>query len=332
MILLLAAYVLNSLVNHIDSEILREHWAGEGDVLYLTSRILQYATKWSAKGCGRESALVKSGEFVKEITAKHAHAGRGNMNIDLYQVDAFTDRPFHGNPAAICPLESWLSDELMQAIAAENNLSETAFLVSAGNRYQLRWFTPVSEVDLCGHATLAAAFVVFLQNDTVRRVEFDTRSGLLAVEKDGAWFRMDFPAWTAAPFAAPALLFDALRVEAKEIYKARDVLVVLNSESEIKAVQPDFALLEQIDALGVVVSARGTDADLFLVFLRRVRASRKIRLQVLRIRCSCRFGQSDCIKQSYWRNSFPNAVEFCAAAITGTGLRLPARRFCSAGA
>jgi len=183
------------------------------------------------------------------------------MNIDLYQVDAFTDRPFHGNPAAICPLESWLSDELMQAIAAENNLSETAFLVSAGNRYQLRWFTPVSEVDLCGHATLAAAFVVFLQNDTVRRVEFDTRSGLLAVEKDGAWFRMDFPAWTAAPFAAPALLFDALRVEAKEIYKARDVLVVLNSESEIKAVQPDFALLEQIDALGVVVSARGTDAD-----------------------------------------------------------------------
>ncbi|MBN1540571.1 PhzF family phenazine biosynthesis protein [candidate division KSB1 bacterium] len=183
------------------------------------------------------------------------------MRIEFYQVDAFTNHLFQGNPAAVCPLDDWLPDSLLQRIAAENNLSETAFFVRKKDRFELRWFTPVSEVDLCGHATLATAFVLFIRGAAKNRLEFLTQSGVLTVEKEDDWLHMDFPAWPAEPVSAPPLLFEALGVEAKEIYKARDLLVVLDSEAEVRAVKPDFGSLVKIDAMGIIVSSIGVSAD-----------------------------------------------------------------------
>ncbi len=149
------------------------------------------------------------------------------MAIRLYQVDAFTDQPFEGNPAAICPLASWLPDQTMQAVAMENNLSETAFFVGANGRYRLRWFTPAVEIDLCGHATLASAFVVFEKLEPeLNAVEFDTQSGPLRVTRaDGRLF-MDFPSRPARMPAEVAGLADALGAGPREVGLSRDVLAV----------------------------------------------------------------------------------------------------------
>lgn len=138
------------------------------------------------------------------------------MPIQIYQVDAFTDRVFSGNPAAVCPLDAWPEDGWMQAVAAENNLSETAFLVGSGGRYGLRWFTPVTEVDLCGHATLASAFIIFhfLKPDA-SEIAFDTRSGELRVRRDGARLHMDFPSLPATPCPCPEELAQGLGLSPK---------------------------------------------------------------------------------------------------------------------
>jgi PhzF family phenazine biosynthesis protein len=185
------------------------------------------------------------------------------MRIPLYQIDAFvTDRPFSGNPAAVCPLAEWLSDEVMQGIAAENNLSETAFFVPEADGYRLRWFTPTTEVDLCGHATLASAYVVFrwLQPGG-ETVQFRTeKAGVLRVARERELLALDFPSRPPARVAAPAALAAALGQAPREVLAARDYLAVYDSAEQVAALRPDFAGLAALDRFAVIVTAPGPDA------------------------------------------------------------------------
>ena len=185
------------------------------------------------------------------------------MKFPIYQVDAFTDHLFGWNPAAVCPLEEWPSDELMQAIAAENNLSETAFFVETGGTYQLRWFTPVHEVNLCGHATLATAHVLFEELEYVKEeIHFDTKSGRLIVRKEGNRLEMDFPADKMPQIEAPPILFEALGIRpTSEVYKTDDYMVVLETEKEVAELDPDFRMLSEVNARGIIVTAPGDEVD-----------------------------------------------------------------------
>lgn len=184
------------------------------------------------------------------------------MKLKQYQVDAFATRPFEGNPAAVCPLQGWLDDNLLQAIAAENNLSETAFFVPSGEGFELRWFTPVDEVELCGHATLASAHILFEKLGYKEKViRFATRSGELTVEKRGDGLRMDLPALPPAPVAAPAALVEGLGVAPLEVLAAGDYLAVFESEAAIRAIHPNHAALERLDLRGVIVTAPGDNTD-----------------------------------------------------------------------
>jgi PhzF family phenazine biosynthesis protein len=189
------------------------------------------------------------------------------MRLPLYQVDAFTGDLFGGNPAAVCPLATWLPDATLQAIAAENNLSETAFFVREGNGYALRWFTPTVEVDLCGHATLASGFVVmnFLEQGRAA-VSFRTaKAGTLTVARDGGMLAMDFPARPAVPVQAPAGLLDALGGTPRAVLRARDYLIIYDSAGEVAALKPDFAGLAAVkDCWAAIVSAPGEDGTDFV--------------------------------------------------------------------
>jgi PhzF family phenazine biosynthesis protein len=184
------------------------------------------------------------------------------MRIPIYQVDAFASRLFAGNPAAVCVLESWPPDELLRAIAAENNLSETAFLRATGDGYELRWFTPAVEVDLCGHATLAAGYVVFhFLQPSGEQVRFATRSGPLTVRRQGQWLEMDFPARPPEPAEPPAGLVAALGRAPVEIWKSRDFMAVYESEDEIRELRPDMDALRRVEMFAVIVTAPGREAD-----------------------------------------------------------------------
>ncbi len=187
------------------------------------------------------------------------------MHVPLYQVDAFTDRLFGGNPAAICPLDSWMPDDLLQKIAGENNLSETAYIVpsdAADHEFHIRWFTPTTEVDLCGHATLAAAWVV--QEHLGRgpeTVRFQSRSGILDVTRDADTLVLDFPAADAAPVDPVPALAEALGDEPEETLKAVDYVAVFPSERVVAELAPDMRGLAQIDARGIIVTAPGRTCD-----------------------------------------------------------------------
>jgi len=184
------------------------------------------------------------------------------MKLPIYQVDAFARKAFEGNPAAVVILKEALEESTMQAIAAENNLSETAFVVPRGNRFELRWFTPSVEVDLCGHATLATAYVLYenlVYEDTA--IIFDTKSGELAVWKDEDFLVMDFPSRPATSTDIPDYLADGLGREVESVFKARDLLVVFDSEEEIRDLEPDFNELEKIDCEGIIVTAPGNEVD-----------------------------------------------------------------------
>lgn len=186
------------------------------------------------------------------------------MNIPIYQVDAFASEVFGGNPAAVCILDAWIGDARLQSIAAENNLSETAFLVRQGDGVELRWFTPTTEVALCGHATLASAFVLFTclgWPDAVIRFE-TRRSGSLFVTRRGELFEMDFPAIPAHAVAPPDGLQDALRVVPLAVLGSKDdLLVVLENEKAVREVRPDWAALERLACRGTIITARGTRSD-----------------------------------------------------------------------
>jgi PhzF family phenazine biosynthesis protein len=184
------------------------------------------------------------------------------MEILLYQVDAFTGHVFGGNPAAVCPLDSWIDDDLMQKIAEENNLSETAFFVRRGQGYDIRWFTPKIEIDLAGHPTLAAAYVIFHYcNHVDKRIAFSSKSGELVVTMEGDLIKMNFPAMEAMRAAENDLVNRALGKKPSELYRTRDYLAVFDSEDEILSIQPDFELLKKLDCLGIIISAAGSKSD-----------------------------------------------------------------------
>jgi predicted PhzF superfamily epimerase YddE/YHI9 len=182
--------------------------------------------------------------------------------ILYFEVHSFTDNIFQGNPAGVCPLDEWIDDELMQNIAKENGLSETAFFVPGKDGFDLRWFTPVMEVDLCGHATLATAYVLFdhleFEGDMI---VFHTQSGDLMVSKMGTAIVMNFPSLPADRIDAPDHLLNAFDCEQAEVYKARDYMVVLDSEEAVRKLRPDFSELEQLDCTGIIVTAPGNDVD-----------------------------------------------------------------------
>ena len=189
-----------------------------------------------------------------------------NMKVQQYQVDAFTDKLFSGNPAAVCPLKQWLDERLMQAIAEENNLSETAFFVPTNRGFELRWFTPRAEVDLCGHATLATAYVIYEVFDYKQdSIVFTTRSGKLRVTREDGLLCMDFPSLPAKPQEPPPALSEALGWPGTEVLAADDYLVVYDEQSTVEALSPDFNRLLELDRRGVIVTAPAVADDIDFV-------------------------------------------------------------------
>jgi len=184
------------------------------------------------------------------------------MKIPIFIVDAFSSRVFSGNPAAVCPLDYWLDDGQLQSIAGENNLSETAFIVNRGGYYQLRWFTPQMEVEICGHATLAGAYVLMNHIDSsLAEVTFGTRSGELIVKKNGDMYAMNFPAHPPLPSKTPPELIKALDYQPEEVLASNYYLVVLKSEDEVRELKPYMRLIKELDRLAVIVTAPGKDVD-----------------------------------------------------------------------
>ncbi|MGM0379076.1 MAG: PhzF family phenazine biosynthesis protein [Bacillota bacterium] len=183
------------------------------------------------------------------------------MKIPIYQVDAFANEQFKGNPAAVCPLDSWLSDSLMQNIAAENNLSETAFFIKDKDEYKLRWFTPKGEIDLCGHATLASAYVIFEYFDKNKsEIVFKTKSGKLKVLKENNLIKMTFPKREGKKCKAPKALVKGLGKKPKEVYKSRDYMAVFENKKDIENLDLNMEELKKLDDF-VIVTAPGETCD-----------------------------------------------------------------------
>ena len=182
------------------------------------------------------------------------------MKIDIFQIDAFTDKLFGGNPAAVCPLNEWLEDDLLQKIAAENNLAETAFYVPLpDNRFHIRWFTPDFEMDLCGHATLASAFVIFEElNYSREQIVFTSNSGDLIVTKLNHRYELNFPSRPPQKSKLPEIIIQSLNILPIEVWKARDYLLLYESEDDIKRIKPNQSILNQIniDPGGIIFTAK----------------------------------------------------------------------------
>ena len=186
------------------------------------------------------------------------------MKLPIYFIDAFSETSFGGNPAAVVPLKEWISDELLQKIAAENNQAETAFYVKQENgQYHIRWFTPLTEVNLCGHATLASAHVLFnIEKIGGDMIMFNSRSGLLSAKKSDTNIQLDFPLDYFLESEAPDKLLKGLRTEPKEIYIGReDYLCVFDYEEKVRRISPDFGILAELKSRGVIVTAKGNDVD-----------------------------------------------------------------------
>lgn len=186
--------------------------------------------------------------------------------MNLYQIDAFTNRLFAGNPAAVIPLKKWIDESMMQQLAMENNLAETAFFVPSkepGADYDIRWFTPTVEINLCGHATLASAYVVFeILKAKKRKVAFSSKSGILKVVKKKNIYEMDFPSWKPERMNDyPAQLAEVVGKEITGVYKHRDWLVELNSEKDVKTCTPDFSLMKKIGIDKLIITAPGKEVD-----------------------------------------------------------------------
>jgi PhzF family phenazine biosynthesis protein len=217
------------------------------------------------------------------------------LKIPAYHIDAFAGAIFSGNPAMVCPLDRWLDDEILQLIARENSLPATAFFVESGEHYELRWFTPTVELSLCGHGTLAAAAVLFESVAPGKdSLVFKTQGGILEVVRDGPLISMDFPVREAVPCATkPEDLVRALGREPREILEATNYLAVYEEEAEILAIAPDLELLNEVDCLGAIVTARGTEAD----FVSRYFAPK------LGIAEDAATGSTHCTLAPYWSRS-----------------------------
>lgn len=184
--------------------------------------------------------------------------------IKIFQIDAFTDKVFSGNPAAVCPLEEWLDTDILQKIAMENNLAETAFYVKQEHQFQIRWFTPSTEVDLCGHATLAAAFVLFhLEHykENILRF-FSPRSGELTVTRNGELLTLDFPTDSLQQVSIKSEFYHCFNIKPTMVFKGKtDFLFIYEKEEDIVQIQPVFEKISELDCRGVIVSAKGTNVD-----------------------------------------------------------------------
>ncbi len=184
-------------------------------------------------------------------------------SITLYQIDAFTKKVFGGNPAAVCPLEEWLSDDLMQNIAIENNLAETAFFVKEGDVYHIRWFMPSGEINLCGHATLASAFVIFnYLNHPTDEIRFSCLSGALGARRSGdGQITLNFPAWKNVPIDIPTEVFSAFKHRPIAAFKTRDLLLIFETQQQILDLNPNLPLLKHLPFLGINCTAKGDEVD-----------------------------------------------------------------------
>ena len=184
------------------------------------------------------------------------------MHAAYFHVDAFTQDLFGGNPAGVCILDTWPEDGILQQIAAENNLSETAFLEGSNGHWNLRWFTPTTEVDLCGHATLAAAFVIYTELKITRHtIEFESASGGLTAPMEDGVVMLDFPSRPGVKISAPDALIRGLGLTPEAVLKSRDYLAVLGNEPEVRNLIPDFESLAELDCLGIIATAPGNDVD-----------------------------------------------------------------------
>jgi PhzF family phenazine biosynthesis protein len=188
--------------------------------------------------------------------------------MEYHVIDVFTDKLFGGNPAGVCMLDKWLADDILQSIAAENNLSETAFLVKQDGYYDLRWFTPALEVELCGHATMASAFVLFEETEkAAERINFKTLSGIVTVTREETMLYLDFPARPVMPCQSYQTFEKAFGVKPVSDYKAVDFLLLVDSEETLRNINPDFTILREIVAevgnasFGIIVTAKGNDCD-----------------------------------------------------------------------
>lgn len=183
--------------------------------------------------------------------------------MKYYIVDAFTNELFKGNQAGVCLLDEWLEDKILQNIASENNLAETAFVVKRDDYYDLRWFSPETEIDLCGHATLASAFVISnFVDDSAKEIDFHTMSGKLSVEKKADLFEMDFPARIPTPIPITQLMEQSTGVPVREAHLSRDLLLLVDSEEQVKNLRPDFSLISKLpDCYALIVTAKGEQAD-----------------------------------------------------------------------
>jgi PhzF family phenazine biosynthesis protein len=181
----------------------------------------------------------------------------------LFQIDAFADKIFTGNPAAVIPLEKWVSDQLMQNIAMENNLSETAFFIQENNEFYIRWFTPISEVNLCGHATLASGHVIFNHtNYNNDQIIFNSKSGILKIRKEGQFIILDFPASDLEEISIPANIEQALGIRPEKCIRGReDMMFIFDNAKEIKSLSPDLRFLKTLNARGIIVTAPSDEYD-----------------------------------------------------------------------
>jgi PhzF family phenazine biosynthesis protein len=205
---------------------------------------------------------IKRHKYVQKVIFESSF----NMNtIPIFQIDAFTNRLFAGNPAAVCVLKEWLPETLMQSIGSENNLAETAFIVPKDDKFEIRWFTPTVEVDLCGHATLAAAYVLFNEYDYPDElIQFHShRSGLLTVKKDGDTFYLDFPCDTLKKIEDKNEIIQACTgILPLEVYRGKtDYMAVIESEFALLQMEPNLTAISKLDARGLIVTAKGTNAD-----------------------------------------------------------------------
>lgn len=184
------------------------------------------------------------------------------MDLSIYQIDAFSSCVFEGNPAAVCPLDEWLPDETMQSIAEENNLSETAFFVPKDDGFHIRWFTPASEVDLCGHATLGSAYVLYnILGYKNEAIQFDSKSGILVVTKQDDWLTLDFPKQPPVYCETPKEIVEAFNKEPIECMMSEDIIAVFENEIDIESANPNFEQLKKLDSRGVIITAKSMRYD-----------------------------------------------------------------------
>ena len=237
------------------------------------------------------------------------------MKLKIYQVDAFASQVFEGNPAAVCPLSQWLPDDVLQKIAEENNLSETAFFVAGENPIQLRWFTPMEEVDLCGHATLAAAYVLYEYLEYKEpSVTFSTKSGALIVSKNELGFSMDFPASMPSVVEAPQALLSGLgtSITPTKVMAAFDYIVVLNSEEEVRNLKPDFSQWLTLGLRGVVVTSRSNSSvagdDITNGSVNNTDFVSRCFFPKLRVNEDPVTGSAQCELAPYWEKELSNSI------------------------